>query len=472
MVAACSRSFSHKNAMPMRHQLANFWNRLSDIRASRSGSVSMIFSLSLIPIMGLAGIAVDYSNVSRSKSALQSIADSAALSAVSDTIVKPTTPWHEQRETSLNAAKREFEALLSTFKGGGVVKKVAYDAQTENNAVVVKICYTGSAPTSALALAGLTEIVYDGCAQASSAPPVYISVFALVDASSSMGIGASDSDRTLMQSKLGCVFACHTVDWNSDPKCKKGNWWSATSTCAKTIGATTRFEVVRGALIKTTEKAESYTRVSGQFQFGIYKFSNYLTTVISPTPNIPDVKNALRNMTPDALGSGTNFSYNVAEFIKKLPANGDGKSADSPKVFVLILTDGIASNVYERPDCYWDPKKACNLTGSWTGDPKWVNESPNLPRGVFSQSFMSKYCDNIKKKGITVMTLETEFNSSGSTDEHMQAVDRTLRSSAHSELGKCASVSTMAYSANQGAEVDRAIQTMFANVVEKARIVR
>lgn len=431
----------------------------------------MIFSLSVVPMMGLAGVAIDYAAVSKSRTSLQGIADAAVLYSVSDQVVKPNVVWSEQKAVTLAAAKKEYESLVSGLGLSGINKSVSYDATIANSVISVKLCYVGGQSTTALNMVGVTEMSFAGCAQASSAPPTYVSVYALVDASSSMGIGASNSDRTLMQSKLGCVFACHTTNWNSDPNCS-GGWNSSNTKCAKKIGAITRFDVVRNALIKVADQATVLSKVPGQYRIGVYKFSNYMTKVQASTTNMSTVKASLQTMEPDALGSGTNFSANVADFIKELPANGDGKSADSPRIFVMILTDGIASNVYERPKCYFDGGSDCNLYGTWTGDPRWVTEGKTLSWGVFSQAFHSKYCTAMKDKGVTVLTLETEFNSSGTTDSHMQQVDYQLRPTAHTELQKCASMESLAFSANQGADVDRAIGNMFTTVMEKARITR
>lgn len=47
--------------------------------ASENGNVIMLFSLAMIPLMGLTGVAVDYSRASAIKAAMQAAADSAAL---------------------------------------------------------------------------------------------------------------------------------------------------------------------------------------------------------------------------------------------------------------------------------------------------------------------------------------------------------------------------------------------------------
>ncbi|MEZ5799705.1 MAG: TadE/TadG family type IV pilus assembly protein [Nitratireductor sp.] len=49
----------------------------------RGGNFAIIFGLSLVPLMGLAGAAVDYSRILKAENRLQSAADAAALAAAS-----------------------------------------------------------------------------------------------------------------------------------------------------------------------------------------------------------------------------------------------------------------------------------------------------------------------------------------------------------------------------------------------------
>ena len=48
----------------------------------RGGNVGIIFGLSLLPLVGLSGMAIDYSRASAIRAAAQAAMDSAVLSAV------------------------------------------------------------------------------------------------------------------------------------------------------------------------------------------------------------------------------------------------------------------------------------------------------------------------------------------------------------------------------------------------------
>ena len=67
----------------MNTSLKALYNRLRssarDLRTANSGNITVIFALSIIPIVGLVGAAVDYSHANSVKAAMQAAADATAL---------------------------------------------------------------------------------------------------------------------------------------------------------------------------------------------------------------------------------------------------------------------------------------------------------------------------------------------------------------------------------------------------------
>lgn len=457
---------------------AFFLSALIRFRRAERGAVAMIFALTIIPTMGMVGAAIDYAAVSQARSEANNIADAAAVVAVSDTVVKPTTPWAQQRSISEQAATTEFQSRVSAQGSLWRLASSSIEVTQTDNSIQVKVCYQASIPTKVLKVVGIPSLDFSNCAVAQSAPPVYVSVYALIDASGSMGIGSTRGDQSLMEARLGCAFACHTINNVNDRACDTAGgsiprgWWSQTPKCAKVIGARTRFDVVRDALIKVTDQAQTLARVNQQYKLSVHKFSNYLTEVQSLTHAMPAARNALDRLTMDQRGAGTNFYKIMPEFTRLVPASGDGRTADRPKVFVLLLTDGIGSRVFEESRCFFGGSAPCQFEGSWRQDPEYVLENPYVDGGIRSQAFASRLCDDLKRKSVTVLTLATEFDSSGINDSHMKTVDRTLRSLALTGLERCASTPQFAYRANFGPDIDRAISQMFSTVVAKARLVR
>src|SRR4029078_10073929 len=67
----------------MNTSLKALYNRLRssarDLRAANSGNITVIFALSIVPMIGLVGAAVDYSNANSVKAARQAASDATAL---------------------------------------------------------------------------------------------------------------------------------------------------------------------------------------------------------------------------------------------------------------------------------------------------------------------------------------------------------------------------------------------------------
>ncbi len=452
----------------------------------RRGSVATIFALSLVPTLSLLSVAIDFSNASSKRSSLSAAADSAALAGVSDSVVKQTLTWTEQKEESLKAIRIQFESLTTDLKTQGILQNASYEVTVNNNVIQTKVCYDAVVKTSVLAIAGKSFLDVTGCAEASSAPPVYVSVYAFVDASGSMGIGASTADQRLMNNRLGCAFACHTLDWKTpmfNPDCENRGGWddgSKTTTCARKIGAKTRFDVVRGALADVIDDAGTMSKMPNQFRFAIYKFSNTLTEVQAETTNLGGAKAAVQRMEMDIAGAGSNFREGMKALLPKIPTSGDGKTPSTPKVILLIMTDGVEGNVKEYRECrnawvngVWT-RNICNYWGSWNPDNVFTVNEPGFYWGSErSQAIDSRICESFKAKGVTVATLNTEYvTPPGSGDARFRQIQSMLRPVIRQTMANCASRAEYAYYATTPGEIQQATDMMFRSVMEKARITR
>src|SRR3569833_1777710 len=109
----------------------------------------------------------------------------------------------------------------------------------------------------------------------------------LLDNTTSMGESATTSDITLMVNNTfdQCAFACHQLD--ASPYDYYG--------LAKSLGVTTRIDVVRSATQQLMDTANSSQVVSNQFRAGVYSFGAKaenmgLTKVASLSSNLSNVK--------------------------------------------------------------------------------------------------------------------------------------------------------------------------------------
>ena len=193
----------------MRKQAA--WVR-SFLRDTR-GNLTVMFALTLIPMAIAGGGMLDFARLTKSQATLANIADSAVLAGVRDDVVTAAIPWSEQKAASEKAIKDTFALFLATNKDKSLtLVSDTYTVSFANNVVTAKLCYTAKQSNSMLQFAGMKSNTFSGCSTAESAPPTYFSVNFLVDASGSMGIGATADDQALMNQQMGCAFACHTQD--------------------------------------------------------------------------------------------------------------------------------------------------------------------------------------------------------------------------------------------------------------------
>jgi len=85
------------------------WNLITRFTADRGGQVALIFALALVPIIGAAGVAVDYSRANSVRSQLQAALDAAVLAGAADQTSNQTT-----------TASNNFSANLSIGGTSGV----------------------------------------------------------------------------------------------------------------------------------------------------------------------------------------------------------------------------------------------------------------------------------------------------------------------------------------------------------------
>src|SRR5271168_2884343 len=80
-----------------------------------SGNLTPMFALTLLPILGLVGMTVDYTQSSTRKATLDSIADSASLAAVTPAMLA------QADQASINVATTLFNSQASMVNGVGPI---------------------------------------------------------------------------------------------------------------------------------------------------------------------------------------------------------------------------------------------------------------------------------------------------------------------------------------------------------------
>ena len=212
------------------------------LRAAEHGNVLLTFALSLVPIMGAVGAAVDYSRANNIRTQLQAAADAASVGAVAK-----SSPGHEGRRVmssdgpipaGVTDALNIFNAQLAG-KSGFTNLSVSATVAKASGDVTSTVQFTASVPT---VIMGHLLQGHDGDRRAPPRPPtacpLYVDFYLLLDNTPSMGVGATHGRyRHDGRQHAGPVRLClprsvrptrtTTTRWPRSSGCRCGSTWCA-----------------------------------------------------------------------------------------------------------------------------------------------------------------------------------------------------------------------------------------------------
>ncbi len=229
---------------------------------------------------------------------------------------------------------------------------------------------------------------------------------------------------------------------------------------APTHAITLRVDSVGKAVRNLLQTAVATQTLQNQYRIGLYPFivnmmqaaelSSNLSTATTVANQLGDVylDSGLSNPQTSAMGSGGTHFENVfpglANYVKTV---GNGSSAAQPKPFVFIVTDGADDNqVYSN--------------GSWTG------AQPQEPNNF-------GYCQYAQSVGVTVAILyipyQPIFNPNASFANNEDGRVNNIIPSIPGDLQACASPGFF-FTANSDSDINNAMQAMFAQALQAARL--
>jgi Flp pilus assembly protein TadG len=205
-----------------RTALSTFWHRF---RADRRGTVAIIVGLSIIGLVGTAGLGIDFYNALAAKSRLDLATDAAAIAAINAAQTYITTYSATQTDPALtNAAIAAGRAqALKVFKSNAgstasisstPVVTMARTGQTINATVT----YTAASKNAFGPIFVVNQINMNGDAASSLTMGKYLDFYLLLDVSGSMGVPSTNSEQTRLAAinpdylnlyHDGCTLACH-----------------------------------------------------------------------------------------------------------------------------------------------------------------------------------------------------------------------------------------------------------------------
>jgi len=322
--------------------------------ADRSGNFGILLALLLVPVIGAAGLALDYSNALSVKTRIQGAADAAALAAVAESSpgVKQAFAMSDDGEVSVGVADAItfFKAQLESDPDF-TLDEIAAKVVKKDGRLYSIVDYKATVKTTLSRILGKDLISVVGQAIVEYQTEIYRDFFLLLDNTPSMGVGATPADVAKMVANTpdNCAFACHIVKNGVEDKNSYYN-------LAKQLGVTTRINVVAQAAAALMDTAKDSRKNSNQYRMAVYSFGEKaedtkLLEVVSPTTNLGKAKSAAAKVELMSIpkqgydnDQQTDFDRAFTQVAEKMGAAGTGMTASSPEKILFFVSDGVGDS--------------------------------------------------------------------------------------------------------------------------------
>lgn len=416
----------------------------------KSGAISVIFALIILPLMIAVGAAVDYAIVARTKEMLQAAADAAAVGAISmsSTAIKQVIQTGASGEIkvaesdALKIAQTNFAD--SKFSG---ISSSKISVQYIGNTFSSDVTLTSDVPTYFVHLFGVNSITVSASSSAQNRPVYYYNFYVLIDNSPSMGLGATAADISALEAvNEGCAFACHFT----------GATWD-TYILAQKNGITLRYKVVSRAVQSMISQAAASKLVSNQYKMAVYSLGAdaqvaKLTQIAALSSSLSSVATAAANvdlMTIPYQNYNDDTQTDLLTALNTLKGiigtSGSGLSASDPIKALFLLSDGVEDVL--RPT-------KCNerLNGNRCQQP--LDTTP---------------CASIKTNGVKLASLYTTYQKIPGNPWYSTWI-APFQSKIATNMKACASNGLYAEVPPTG-DVSAVLNQLFANVVNETHII-
>jgi Flp pilus assembly protein TadG len=364
---------------------------LNRFRNDKSGNIAVIFALASLPIMTAVGCAVDYSRATQLRSKLQSAVDAASVGSVSKTSPGFIAAGSMTSDGAIPAGVTDATNIFNANMNGvpGYTLNSMTPVMTKKASIITStVEFSASVPTMFLGLIGKAAVTVTGMSTATTSMPLYIDFHLLLDNSPSMGVGATPADVSKMVNNTSdkCAFACHDLNDNN-------NYYKL----AKTLGVTTRIDVLRSATQSLMDTAAATQTYSSQFRMAIYDFGAAASTaglraLFSLSSSLSSAKSAAGNIDLMTVKGQNDNNDQDTQFSKIMPAINTAISApgagtsSAPLKYLFFVSDGVADE-YNPGSCI----KATTSSGRC--------QSP----------LNATLCTTIKNRGIKIAVLYTTY---------------------------------------------------------------
>jgi Flp pilus assembly protein TadG len=372
----------------------------------RGGNIAVIFALACVPLITVVGCAVDYSRATQIRSKLQAAADAASVGSIAKTSPAFIAAGSMTSDGAIPAGVTDAQHIFDANRAnltGYTLNSVTPVVTKTGSTVTSTVTFSSSINTMFLGVIGKTALTVTGTSTSTASMPLYVDFYLLLDNSPSMGVAATPADVTKMVNNTSdkCAFACH--DYND-----ANNYYNL----AKTLGVTTRIDVLRSATQSLMDTAAATETYSNQFRMAIYDFGASSKTIglralFSLSASLSSAKTAAGGI--DLMGVyGNNDAYTAdkdTQFSTVFPAinnaisaPGAGTSA-APMKYLFFVSDGVADEY----------NTAC--------------AKPIVSGGRCQSPIDVSLCTTIKSRGIKIAVLYTTYLQLPTNSWYMTYID-------------------------------------------------
>jgi Flp pilus assembly protein TadG len=445
----------------------------------RSGNVAIIFGLSVIPIIFLTGMAMDFTSAISKRVRLDAAADAAALAAVTPTMMGQTDA------TAKTTAQNIFNGTSAGIPGTtSVTSTVAITDSNGGLTRTVTVSYTANSMNAFPAVlqlgAGKSEATWPlaGSSTATASASPNINFYLLLDNSPSMDLPATSAGITAMNNATanapsnganagGCAFACHESNPAAD---NLGNPHGEDNyALAQNLGVVTRIQNMVSAtqaLMTTATSTEAQNNAT--YEMAIYTFNgtnggaakvqsltSSLTTAANAASNIDVLEvydNNYLTSSNDNSDTDTDFATAMSQMNTTMPTPGTGTAGGSPQEVLFIVTDGVEDKI---------SSSCTETTVSTSGGSRC------------QQPFDTTWCTTIKNRGIRIAILYTEYlplpaSGTGSNSWYNSYVS-PYQTTIGPNMQSCASTG-LYFAITTDGDISTAMQNLFDQAVATARL--
>jgi Flp pilus assembly protein TadG len=357
--------------------------------SDRSGNFGIMTALLMVPLVGTAGLALDYAHALSLRTQLYAAADAAAVGSISEKSDAVAAAMIMQGNGTISVAKTDARSIFFSQMSGeltSVPVNLSIDVTKTANKLNSTVTFSATVPTTFMHVLGQDAITISGTATAEYQTASFMDFYILLDNTPSMGVGATPTDVSKLEAKTGCAFACHQMDQSTN------NY-----TIAKSLGVAMRIDVVRQATQALTDTAKNERVSADQFRMGVYTFGTKaedakLTTISGLTSDLNKVKNYTdavdlmtipkQNYNQDQL---TSFDGAMTQMNTIIDPSGDGTSNISPEKILFFVSDGVG-----------DSYKPSTCTKKTTG-------------GRCQEPIDTSFCKPLKDRGVKIAVLYTTY---------------------------------------------------------------